>query len=67
MKLTLSELRNLPTLHSGQFSDLKIETDDTRVWLSRSTTEDGELYDNKVTIKHFDDGNLTATEEYQAL
>ncbi|AGZ61848.1 MAG: hypothetical protein AV945_gp41 [Phormidium phage MIS-PhV1B] len=66
MNPTLDELKNLPTIHSGQFSDLKSETDDTRIWLSRSTTEDGEPYDNKVTIEHFDDGNLTTTEEYQA-
>jgi hypothetical protein len=66
MKPTLSELKNLPTLHSGQFSDLKAETDDTRIWLSRSTTEDGEPYNNKVTIEKFIDGTWIITEEYQA-
>ena len=66
MKPTLDELKNLPTIHSGQFSDLKSETDDTRIWLSRSTTEDGEPYNNKVTIEKFIDGTWIITEEYQA-
>ena len=35
-------LEELPTLHSGQFANLKIETEDRRVWLSRMTAADGE-------------------------
>ncbi|MGB8686066.1 MAG: hypothetical protein WCD53_01810 [Microcoleus sp.] len=66
MKPTLSELKNLTTLYSGQFGDLKIETDNTRVWLARTSIEDGEPYDNKVTIEKFIDGTWIIIEEYQA-
>lgn len=51
MKYSLAELEALPTLAVGQVDDLKIETEDTRVWLSRCTVEDGEPYNNKVSIE----------------
>ena len=48
-KMSLKQIEKLPTLHVGQFDDLKIETADTRVWLSRMTIEDGQPYNNQVT------------------
>lgn len=51
--LTLKELEAMPTLSVGQADDLKIETADTRVWLSRMTVEDGQPYDNQVTVEKY--------------
>jgi len=66
MKYTLKELESLPTLSVGQADDLKIENDDTRVWLSRMTTADGMEYDNMVTIELLIDGRWITVKEYQA-
>ena len=33
-----AELNRLPTLSTGQTDDLKLDTGDVRVWLSRLTT-----------------------------
>lgn len=52
-KYTLKQLETLPTLHSGHFDNLKIETKDTRVWLSRMTIEDGMEYNNQVTVEAY--------------
>lgn len=51
--LTLSELESMPTLSVGQADDLKYETDDTRVWLSRCGIADGEPFNNKVTVEKY--------------
>ena len=56
---TLAELEALPTLSVAQCDDLKIETEDTRVWLSRLGVEDGEPYNNKVTIEKLVGGYKT--------
>ena len=52
-KMTLRKIDSLPTLHSGHFDNLKIETEDTRVWLSRMTIEDGMPYNNQVTEEKY--------------
>lgn len=67
MRYTLKELKALPTLSTGQADSLKIETANTRVWLSRCTVEDGEPYDNKVTVEKLRKGRWETAEEYQAL
>lgn len=54
MRYTLESLRALPTLSVGQADSLKIETEDTRVWLCRCGVADGMPYDNQVTIERFD-------------
>jgi hypothetical protein len=46
---TPENLAALPTLCVGQADDLKVETDTTRVWLSRCSPEDG-AYD-EVTVE----------------
>lgn len=37
-------LEDLTTLAANQDSDLKVETEDTRVWLPRVTADDAEAY-----------------------
>lgn len=48
---SLKELEAMPTLSQGQFDDLKIETPKMRIWLSRMTKEDGQPYNNQVSIE----------------
>lgn len=60
---TLAELEALPTLSQGHTDDLKIETENTRVWLSRMTVEDGEPYNNKVTVEKLKGGYIGASRE----
>ena len=55
-KYSLKHLEAMPTLATGQADDLKIEIlgsagEGVRVWLSRCTVEDGEPYNNKVTVE----------------
>ena len=53
---TLEELRALPTLCTGQADDLKIDQGERRVWLSRCGVEDGEPFENKLTVEQYVDG-----------
>jgi hypothetical protein len=53
----LSDLESRETLAVGQADDLKISTSTVRVWLSRASIEDGEPYDNKVTIERLVKGS----------
>ena len=64
-RFTAEELRQKPTLCVGQADDLKVEIDTERVWLSRCTVEDGEPYDNKVTVETLKDGKWITTEQYE--
>lgn len=63
----LAELESLPTISAGQFDDLKIETENRRIWLSRCTIEDGEPYNNKVTVEKLTGDRYTAAtrEQYE--
>lgn len=58
----------MPTLTVGQADDLKIETEDFRIWLSRCSVADGEPYDNKVTVEMYDahEGKWYEHRSYQA-
>lgn len=64
---TLKELEGLPTLCTGQAEDLKLETANIRVWLSRCKKEDGEPYDNKVTVEQYIDGRWVTARAYMAI
>lgn len=64
---TLRELRELPTLAESSTSNLKIDGRAARVWLSRCTVADGELFDNRVTIEHEHEGSWLIVAEYPAL
>jgi hypothetical protein len=63
-RYTAKELEVLPTLSVGQTDDLKIDTGDTRIWLARTKIEDGEPYNNRVTVEKLIGGNWVAVEEY---
>jgi hypothetical protein len=65
-RYTLAELNDMPTLHSGHFDNLKDETVDTRVWLSRMTVSDGAPYDDQVTVEKLAAGVWTIVGQYQA-
>ena len=51
LTLSLEELEAMPTIKQGHTDDLKISTPTTRVWLSRLTVEDGQPYNNMVTVE----------------
>ena len=50
-KPTTSELQELETIVQGQASDLKVDEPDLRVWLSRMTVEDGEMWEHTVHVE----------------
>jgi len=43
MKIDSGTLQDFPTIHQGHFANLKIDTGQIRVWLSRMTIADGEV------------------------
>ena len=55
----------MPTIKSGHFDNLVYESETKRVWISRMTTQDGQPYDNQVTIEKLIDGKWSITEQYQ--
>jgi hypothetical protein len=57
--ITEAELEALPTISKGHFDDLKIETGNIRVWLSRMTKEDGHFGRN-ISYEKFFCGRWTA-------
>lgn len=66
-KYTLRELQAMETISQGHTDNLKIKTEDTKVWLSRMTVEDGMPYNNMVTIEKLtNDGRWEIIEEYPA-
>lgn len=65
-KYTLKELQAMETISQGYTDDLKIKTEDTKVWLSRMTVEDGMPHDNMVTVEKLIDGRWVTIEEYPA-
>lgn len=50
-RFTLSQIRNMPTIESGQFDNLKYDDGEHRVWHSRMHTYDGQPYDDQVTVE----------------
>lgn len=63
---TLEELEKTPTISSGYTDDLKIETNNHRVWLSRLTVDDGEPCNNKVTVEKLVSGYKSVSREVYA-
>ncbi|MBD2385999.1 hypothetical protein [Cylindrospermum sp. FACHB-282] len=63
---TLDELEKLKTICTAQADDLKIQEATQRVWLSRCGVEDGEPFNNKVTIERYQNGHWVVVEEYEA-
>lgn len=63
---TKEQIAWLPTLAVGQTCDLKIEEPGRRVWLARTGVEDGEPFDNKITIELQDTaGRWYVASEYE--
>ena len=79
--ITLKELEEKPTLLEGYTDDLKLEgmlvgqdgyllsLNQFELWLARTTVEDGERCNNKVSIKIFDNNfnRWTVLNEWEAL
>lgn len=66
-KYTLAELEALPTIGDGGYTDdLKIETDDTRVWLARTSVADDENFLHRVSVEKLLDGRWFIVDEYEA-
>lgn len=64
---TLQELESIPTVSQSWNADLKVQEDGLRVWLTRTSVEDGEPYNDKVSIERWDNhyGRWVTVEEYQ--
>ena len=65
-RYTLAYLENLPTICEGQTDDLKVESDRVRIWLSRCGVEDGEPFNNAVTVECLIDGQWADIARYEA-
>lgn len=66
-RFSLAELEALPTLHEGQYDDLKVEEGTIRVWLSRMTVGDGAPCNNQVTVEDVNTrGRRVKIDEYEA-
>lgn len=66
-EMSLSELRELPTITEGQIRSLKMESDSERVWLSRGTVEDGEPWNNLVSVERLFGGSWIEVEQWEAV
>lgn len=68
LQLSLKYLRGLKPLCIGQADSLLIDDGTYRVWLSRCRTEDGEPFNNAVTVEQLDDkGRWKEVAKYPAL
>ena len=66
MQYSLTYLKRRPTLSVGQTDDLKIETPSRRVWLARTGVQDGEPFNNRVSIEELSNNGWKIVEDYQA-
>jgi hypothetical protein len=65
-ELSLRYLRRRKVLAVGQADDLRFDNGNTRLWLSRCGTDDGEPYANKVTVEALVDGAWKIYRTYEA-
>lgn len=63
---TLAYLESLTTLSTAQADNLKIETENTRVWLCRCGIADGMPFENMVTIETLKEGRWEVLTTYEA-
>jgi hypothetical protein len=63
-KYSARQLRKLPTISQGQFSNLKIDDGKHRIWLSRMTKADGMPYNNAIEVEALLDGVWTSVAQY---
>jgi hypothetical protein len=59
-----SDLRQKTTKAQGQTDDLKLDTGKTRYWVARTTVDDGEPYNNRVTIERLEDDKWVTVDTY---
>lgn len=64
---SLQELESLETLSSGHFDNLKLESKNCRIWLSRMTIEDGMPYNNQVTEEKLVEDGWVIVDQYKAV
>lgn len=65
--VTLDELESMPTLGVGQTDDRKMDDGQTRVWLARTTPEDGEPWPHRVDVERYDGSSWHVVESWQAV
>lgn len=63
-ELPLHWLKAQKVIAVGQSCDLVFEGERTRIWLSRCAAEDGEPYNNKVTVETWRDNGLFEVYRY---
>jgi CDGSH-type Zn-finger protein len=63
-RITADDLRDRPTLATGQADSLKIDTGQTRYWLCRCGIADGMPYDDQVTVERLIDGRWETVDTY---
>lgn len=63
-RIAAQDLADKPTLSVGQADNLKIDTGQTRYWLSRCGVEDGLAYDNMVTVERLINGRWVEVDQY---
>jgi hypothetical protein len=61
---TARQLKKLPTISQGQFSNLKLDDGKHRIWLSRMTQADGMPYNNAIEVEALLDGRWTSVAKY---
>lgn len=63
-RYTTEELELLPVSHQGQADDCHIDSGDVRVWLSRTGVDDGEPFENTVTVERLQGGAWVEVAKY---
>jgi hypothetical protein len=58
------ELADYPTECVGQTDNLKLDTGKYRWWLARTTLEDGDISDHRVSVEEYNDGRWTTIMDY---
>lgn len=66
MRLALAELESLETIGGGWHADLKYDDGVTRVWLHRTSIEDGEPFARTATVETYDGQCWTTAAIYNA-
>lgn len=63
-RFSLRQINAMPTLWQGQYDDLKYDDGEVRVWQSRMRTEDGQPYDDQVTVERLTGGRWVTIDTY---
>lgn len=66
MQMSKDEVDALPTIHQGQYADLKLDDGEHRVWVSRMTKADGAKENNAVEVETLENGSWVEANKKQA-